>query len=61
MIARVFASFRVWLILAMLGTAAVGVALTSFAVVRFTTSGEQSGDFAKAEQVARAIARRAEA
>lgn len=61
MIARVFASFRVWLILAMVAAAAVGVALTSFALLRVATSGGQAGDRVKAQEVARAIARRAEA
>ncbi|MGH7775973.1 MAG: sensor histidine kinase [Candidatus Dormibacterales bacterium] len=61
MIARVFASFRVWLILAMVAAAAIGVALTSLTLLRVSTAGGEAGDRIKAQEVGRAIARRAAA
>ncbi|MGH7902807.1 MAG: sensor histidine kinase [Candidatus Dormibacteraceae bacterium] len=56
---RLLASFRLWLVLTMLGTALVSVVLTSVVVARVASTGEGSGDRAKARQMADLVARRA--
>ena len=55
------ASLRVWLLAAMLGAAAIGVTMAYITVGSIEHAREASGDRAKAQAVANAVARQAEA